>query len=155
MSLLDKITLTTKHPKELEIGQSLFFHMTHAVLLKVNERAKLDGNNDPLADILSRARDGSITAADLAILNTRVVNTMEKAMQQCHPGAIFITSTHKKIAEINAEFRRLMVKNGSIVHRLVCTHVPNGIGHCLAADDLPVQKRQALYGVSGNTYIHR
>ena len=154
-SLIEMINSKTKHPEEVQFAQKLFVHMTHSVLLQVNERAKLEGNNDPLVDILSRARVGSITRDDIDQLNTRLVNTLEKAMTTCHPSAIFITGTHKQIAKINDEFRRLMVKAGGTVHRLVSKHVPKGTGHCLAADDLPIQQRRALYGVAGTiTYYY-
>ena len=116
----------------------------------MNERAKLSGDNDPLAVILSRARDGSITSNDISTLNTRCVNSINQAMQKADPCAVYITSTHAKVADINNQFLEIMQLQGNRVHRLIAKHVPKNIGQfILAADDLSLHERQELFGVAG------
>jgi len=135
---------------EVAIGQNLLANITHCIILQVNERAKLMGNTDPLAEILSRARDGSITKKDVCTLNTRVVNTIEQAMQKAHPCAVYITSTHAKVASINVQFLELMQAQGHRIHRIIARHTPKNIGNfILAADDLPLHDRRELFGVVG------
>jgi len=149
-SLIELINNDVK--PEVKLGQDLFCEITDCVLLTVNERAKLTGKKDPLSKILSHARDGSITQQDIATLNSRVVNNLEQAMKLAHPEAVFITSTHAKVAAINDEFKQLMIAKGGIVHRLVAKHVPKTIG-ILAPDDLSLQDRRKLYSISGACVI--
>jgi len=151
VSLIEQSQLPIK--VEVAIGQHLLCDMTHCVILQINERAKLMGNNDPLAEILSRARDGSITKNDISTLNTRIVNTLEQAMKKAHPCAIYITSTHAKVADINVKFLEIMQAKGNRIHRLIAKHVPKGIGSfIMAADDLILKSRRLLYNVAGNLY---
>jgi len=151
VSLIEQARLPIKI--EVAVGQHLLCNMTHCIILQVNERAKLMGNTDPLAEILSRARDGSITKTDISTLNTRLVNTLEQAMERAHACAVYITSTHAKVADINDKFLEIMQAKGHRLYRLIAKHAPKNIGSfILAADDLPLISRRALFSVAGTLY---
>lgn len=146
-----------QHPVKQEalLGQQLLANITHCNILTINERAKLLHNKDPLADILSRARDGSITTKDICTLNTRVVNSLDQAIKKAHPCAVYITSTHAQVALINDQFLEIMQAKGHHIHRLVASHIPKNIGSfILAADDLPLTERRALFSVAGNITVY-
>lgn len=129
-------------------GQEIFTSMTHCVLLKTNERAKGNVSAMKLASFLEHARTGEVSHDDVALINTRVVKSLDDAIKKTDPRAIYITSTHAKIADINKHFQKVMVANGSTLIRLIAQHKPARMG-VLNADDLSPPERRLLYSVSG------
>jgi hypothetical protein len=126
--------------------------MTHFVQLTHNVRAQLGSNKglkSPLAVFASKARVGDVYGNGvLDIMNQRVVNNVEEAMTKAHPNAVWISATHKRIAEINRMFREKFVRDGkSVITRLVSRH-----SSTRAAVPRPdAATRNLLYGFAGST----
>jgi hypothetical protein len=84
--------------------------LTHFVVLVKNVRAQsANGQLSELARFVSSTRVGDAGPDILAIINTRIVNTTEKAMEDADKNAVWITSTHNKIDAINKKFFMQMV----------------------------------------------
>lgn len=60
-------------------------------------------------------------------INHRVVNTHDVAMRCALPGAIWITSTHVKIAAINDKFKKENIKNGVRMVKVIARHTPRDV----------------------------
>ena len=120
------------HPKNVEAlyARRLWVEkMSDYCLLTQNMRAaSKDGSISKLATISAKLRLGTATTDDLLPLNALVVN-LSTAMRASHPNAIWITSTHDKIAEINNRYlKKLEEVDGEQVIRLIAKHVPTSIG---------------------------
>ena len=120
--------------------------VTDYVELVVNCRAMSNnGILSPLAKFCSVARVGEPTVRMLAEINQKVVNNVRQAMQKAHSNAVWITSTHKKVGEINQCYSKVMVEKGGVVRRIVADH--------LTSDKEPkptTDIRRALYGKAGD-----
>ena len=122
-------------------GSKLFQCINSFIYLTENMRA-----HSQLASFLTKARTGDINSQDLALINTRVVNTIDQAMRKSHPSALYVTSTHAKIKDINEKFQKKMRSEGGRVYRLIARHTPKNVG-------IPVPNtalRRELYGVTGH-----
>ena len=86
-------------------------------------------------------------------INQHIVKNLDDAIKKADPRAIYITSTHAKIADINKHFQKVMVENGGTLVRLIAQHKPARMG-ILNADDLSHQDRRLLYSVSGTNCIN-
>lgn len=144
------ISSDAKH-KEAVIGRRIFTtEVTHYCELIQNVRAQLNsqGTLAPLAKFTQRARIGDVTAQNgvLAILNDRVVNTYECAMRKALPGAVWITSTHAKIAEINDKFEREHLKHGHPLVQVIARHTPLKLGTAMP----DIAMRKTLYSEVGD-----
>ena len=147
------IDINVTDERALAAQEMFVSSLTDCVLLVENERAKGSDSAAQLASVLMRVRTGDVTQTDLATLNSRVVNSLEQAIDKSCPTAVFVTSTHKRINEINAQFQAVMTAKGCPTYRLIAKHTPVRIG-VLAADDLTVNQRRLLYNVQGNfTYF--
>jgi hypothetical protein len=125
------ITESDIHPKKTEAlyARRLWVErMTDYCLLTQNMRAaNTDGSVSKLAKLSAKLRLGIANTDDLLPLNQLVVN-VSTAMCISHPNAIWITSTHDKIAEINLKYIKKLAQDGEQVIRLITKHVPAVIG---------------------------
>ena len=129
-------------------GRTIFTdNVTDYALLTQNCRAmSTNGVLSPLASFTTKARVGDITSEALATINRKVVNSIESAMVKAHPNAIWITSTHKRIRDINRQYALKQVQAGAFMRRIVADHVPTKIGI-----PRPTQLvRDTLYAVTGD-----
>jgi hypothetical protein len=130
-------------------GRQIFMQITHFNELIINERAKSkNGQVSDLAKFNSKARLGDVGPGVLEIMNTRIVNNVRTAMKQADKAAVWITSTHQKIAEINESFAKEMLKEeGAVQIRVIADHIPYKIG-----TSMPDEKtRDELYNVQGDS----
>lgn len=136
--------------KEAVIGRRIFTnHLTHFCELVHNVRAQLQaGIVSPLAKFVRHARIGDVTMENgiAHLINTRVVNTHEIAMRCAAPGAIWITSTHVKIAKINDRFKKENRKNNVRMVKVIARHTPRNV-HTLMPD---ASVRTILYSEKGD-----
>ena len=136
--------------KEARIGRAIFKNrLTHFINLTKNIRASApggDGQLTPLAKFLSKVRLGRAPPDILAIANSKVVNNIEAAMKISHPNAIWITSTHQKIWEINKICQQKLQSQGARVTRIIANHIPSRIG--VIHPDARI--RDELYSVTGD-----
>ena len=131
--------------EEARKGSKLFQKINSFIYLTENMRA-----HSQLASFLTKARTGDITSQDLALINTRVVNTIDQAMKKSHPSALYVTSTHAKIKDINDKFQAKMRAEGGRIYRLIARHTPKNIG--IPGPNTAL--RRELYGVTGYLSFH-
>eukprot|EP01034_Spumella_vulgaris_P037553 gene37553-46326_t len=129
-------------------GKQIFEKMTHFIKLTENVRAQSSGSElSPLAQFTRLARLGQVRDSNvLEIMNQRVVNSMEIAMKQADSEAVWVTSTHRRINEINEGFLAEMTKDPRTPRmRLIAKHVPTKAG----IDPPDEATRDILYGFGG------
>eukprot|EP01034_Spumella_vulgaris_P027675 gene27675-34433_t len=119
-------------------GRVLFDELTHFVRLTVNHRS---GIFQPLPIFLRQARLGTVSRADLDVVNCQVVCGLESALSVVHPKSIYITATHARANAINAACLKHLQDKGRETTRLVATHRPTRL-----ADHYPLDSdtRRAL-----------
>lgn len=136
--------------KEAVLGRKLFVErMTHFCELVHNVRAQLQaGVASPLATFVKHARIGDVSVANgvCMAINTRVVNTQEVAMRCAAPDAIWITSTHDKIANINGKFKRENLRKGLRMVKVIARHTPRSVDTPSPSRDI----RTVLYSEKGS-----
>lgn len=136
---------------EARRGRTIFTtQLTHYCELIYNVRAQMQAGGilAPLAKFTKHARIGDVTTDNeiLSILNDRVVNTHQCAMRKAHPGAIWITATHAKIAEINNYFKLANLQNNIPLVKIIARHAPKD--HTVPALDPAI--REILYKSFGD-----
>lgn len=142
--------LLSSASEEAILGYRIFKKINSFVELTANMRAKSEnGKISKLASFVCKARLGTVTKDDICLINTRVVNNIEQAIRKAHHNALFITSTHQRIGEINQVIRKKMEEEGSLIYRIVANHKPKRI--CIPVPN--TAKLRELYGVAGNSII--
>jgi hypothetical protein len=130
-------------------GKKIFTEqLSHFVLLTQNVRAQSSGSHlSPLAQFATLARLGDVSGAGvLETMNQRVVNSIDVAMRDAHPEAVWITSTHRRINAINGAFLERMTENEKTPKvRLIAKHVPTKV------PNVPPNQatRDVLYSIGG------
>eukprot|EP01034_Spumella_vulgaris_P024801 gene24801-31181_t len=152
--IVEQLSNIPRSNREALEGKKIFSHqLTHFVMLKENVRAQTSGTElSQLAQFTRDARVGKVYDSDvLEIMNKQVVNSAEVAMKIAHPNAIWITSTHRRINDINAAFLDVLSKNPQTPRtRLVANHLPSKPGI-----EPPSQAiRDKLYGMGGGAQSH-
>jgi hypothetical protein len=122
--------------------------LTDFCMLTVNIRASAAGGMtaSPLARFCSRIRVGDVSDAVLHTMNDRVVNTIEVAMRQASPMALWITSTHNKVAEINNAYKERRLNNNEQMFTIIARHIPSKAG----SPALTPKVRRKLYAEAGD-----
>jgi hypothetical protein len=122
--------------------------LTDYHLLKTNVRASCAGSNAPntLALLCSRIRLADMSDAILQSINDRVVNTVAAAMRTASPAALWITSTHSRVAAINDEFMTKRQENNETMYTIIARHVPQRE----SAAPLTADIRKKLYAERGD-----
>ena len=107
-------------------GKEIFnIYLTDYVCLEENCRAKsTNGELSPMAKFCKAARKAQLDNLLITIINSRVVNTEDLAMQTAHPKAVWITSTHEKISAINSKCMQKLQQQGNKLTRIIATHKP-------------------------------
>jgi hypothetical protein len=134
---------------EATMGRAIFADaLTDFCMLKVNVRASTTGNGQlsALARFCNRVRVGDVSNAVVMSMNDRVENNVVAAMRHAHPGALWITSTHSKVADINSAFKERRLNNNEHMFTIVARHVPREAG----TPALTPQVRRKLYSEGGD-----
>lgn len=111
--------------KEAVAGRQMFTtHLTHFKMLTENVRARTTtGEPSPFATAVSQIRIGETSGTSLETINSRVLNGTEHAIRVAHPQALWIASTHKKIAVINATHAAKLTAAGNPLVRILIYHI--------------------------------
>jgi hypothetical protein len=118
--------ITSNHSAEARFGRAIMTdQLTDFCLLIHNVRAQQGtGVLTPLAEFTRKARRGDVHDGVLHLLNDRVVNNVQVAMRAAHPHALWITSTHRKVATINDLFRKRREENNEHMVTIIAHHIP-------------------------------
>lgn len=149
-SSLVNIRYPADKPRAMEgyYGRKLFTDaVTHYALLTINCRAM--GNEGVLTDLAkfnTKARIGTLTDLDLALINCNTKNNDMLAMEAAGNDAVWITSTHDKIANINEMYKNKMVAEGKRIAHIIADHRPRSCGIPYPTQDI----RNELYGIAGD-----
>jgi hypothetical protein len=148
-SLVSSISACISH--EARRGrQILLTGLTDFCLLKQNVRAQQgNGELSQLARFTREARLGNVHNGILLLMNDRIVNDIDVAMRQAHPNAIWITSTHEKVANINREFRKRRLQNNERMITIIAEHTPEKVGTGIPSPNTR-QILNELYGTLGS-----
>jgi hypothetical protein len=141
--------MTTNHSPEARRGRAIMTDgLTDFCMLVHNVRAQQEnGVLSPLAEFTTRARVGDVHDGVLHLLNDRVVNNINVAMRMAHPSALWITSTHDKVADINDRFKKKRLENNEHMVTVISRHVPSEPRAPAADDSLILDE---LYRVGGS-----
>jgi hypothetical protein len=129
-------------------GRSIFRDsLTDFYMLKTNVRAcASDGTLSPLANFCRRVRLGDVANAIVLTMNDRVVNTVSVAMKHASASALWITSTHNKVASINDAFKTRRLQDNEQMFTVIARHVPHQSG----TPSLTAEVRRKLYAERGD-----
>jgi len=146
---LPHVSMGCSRPNEAALGRALYEKgMTDFHLLTINCRAMSNnGVLTPLADLNKKLRRGNVTWGDLEQVNAeRICDTIPIAMQNAHPNAVWITSTHDEIAKINqAYLQEQLRKKKKLVH-IIADHRVKKIGAAVPTQAI----RDRLYAIGGD-----
>lgn len=120
--------------------------LTDFIYLKENCRAKSNnGIISPLASFLEEARTASKKLLDvISIVNTRIVSSQKEAMEKAHPQSLWVTSTHKRVHEINKSYLKNL---NQPIKRIIAYHKPKHSMIPYPDEEI----RDKLYAVPGDT----
>lgn len=134
-------------------GRLLFTDvMTHYACLTVNHR--VSGVLGPLADFVRAARLGVVSQLALEQMNTRVVESLDVAMRNAHPKAMWICDSYNRVDHINQSFLdKLGSELGKQVIRLVAYHRP---ASCVVKSGyLDLSTKDRLRCINGGSRLDR
>jgi hypothetical protein len=129
-------------------GRAIFRDsLTDFCMLTTNIRARAStGSLSPLANFCGRVRLGDVSGAILMTMNDRVVNTISVAMRHASASALWITSTHNKVAAINDAFKTRRLTDNEQMFTIIARHVPHQTG----TRRLTAEVRRKLYAERGD-----
>jgi hypothetical protein len=122
--------VTSSYTPEAQLGRAIMIHsLSDCVMLKRNVRAQ-QGNGvlSPLAAFTKEARLGNVHNGILHLLNDRVVNHIDVAVRQAHRNALWITSTHAKVADINDQFQTRRLESNEQMVTVLARHTAEQVG---------------------------
>ena len=121
-------------------------YLTHFFELTENCRAKSNnGVLSPLAKFNKAARLNALNDELLLLVNTRVVNDIDDALNKAHEKSFWITSTHNKIKEINEYIKDYRLSRGHQYNRIICQHISASKGTPFPDE----RTNDILYGIQG------